>query len=92
MKTQVTTKESLKASLTLKEFAMLEEIISWYTFDDNVCFMRQTTSSEKGLITQLKNKELIYDSFEGMHDEIDYERSNWFPSEFILDIYGLEHY
>jgi len=90
MKNQVT-KESLQAELTAKEFAMLEEIISWYSFDDNVCFVRETSSSEKGLITQLKNKELIYNSFEGMGQE-GYERSNWYPCDLVLDAYCLEHY
>jgi hypothetical protein len=86
------TEKYLKAILTEKEFAMLQTIIGWYTFDDNVCFMCEVTNSEKGLITQLKNKGLIYDSFEGMHDEKDYEKSNWFPSEAVLDLYNLEHY
>jgi hypothetical protein len=86
------TKESLKKSLTPKEFAMLEKIVAMYTFDDNVCFMGETNNSEKGLITQLKNKGLIYDSFDGMHHEDGYECSNWFPIGDILNIYGLEHY
>jgi len=86
------TKKYLQAVLTEKEFAMLETIVGMYTFDDNVCFMCETTNSEKGLITQLKNKGFIYDSFDGMHDETDYERANWFPNDEVLNIYGLEHY
>ena len=86
------TQKYLKAVLTEKEFAMLETIVGSYSFDDNVCFMDEVTNSQKGVITQLKNKGFIYDSFEGMHDEKGYEKSNWFPSEEVLDIYKLEHY
>jgi len=86
------TKETLKSTLTEKEFEMLENIVDAYNINNNVCFMTKTTNSEKGLITQLQNKGLIYDSFNGMHNEYGYESSNWFPIYEVLDAYELEHY
>lgn len=82
----------LKSNLTELEFAMLESIVGAYTFDNNVCYDCELTPSEKGVVGSLVKKELIYDSFGDMHNEQGYENSNFFPADFILDIYGLKHY
>jgi len=80
----------LKNQLTEMEFTMLEKIVSYYTFDDNVCYMQKLTSSQKGVIGSLVKKGLVYDSFEGICEEG--YTGNWFPSDEVLDLYKLEHY
>ena len=82
----------LKSNLTNLEFEMLETIVGAYSFDNNVCYDYELTASEKGIVGSLVKKELVYDSFNGMHNQEGYENSNWFPSDLVLDIYGLEHY
>lgn len=84
--------EELKLALTEKEFTMLELIVSCYDMLDNICYDDKLSPSEKGVVGSLVKKGLVYDSFEGMHHEDGYSQSNFFPSEVILDIYGLEHY
>ena len=66
-------------NLTEKESLMLQEIISNYDEDDNLCFTRQLTQEEKGVIGSLVKKGLVYDSFEGMTEE-GYNKHNFFPS------------
>jgi hypothetical protein len=82
----------LKSNLTELEFEMLESIVSYYSFDDNVCYQEKLTASQKGIIGSLVKKQLVYDSFNDMHNELGYENSNFFPSDLVLDIYGLQHY
>jgi hypothetical protein len=89
--TTITTIQDLKSNLTKKEFAMLEEIVGFYSFDDNLCYTEPLTPSQKGVVGSLVKKGLVYDSFEGMYDD-GYQDANWFPSEEVLDLYKLEHY
>lgn len=82
----------LKGQLTELEFNTLEMIVNCYDMYNNICYDDKLTPSEKGVFGSLVKKGLIYDSFEDMHHETGYSQSNFFPSERILDIYGLEHY
>ena len=65
----------MEKTLTNLENELLNEILSMYDEDDNICFDRQLTNQEKGVISSLIKKELIYDSFEGMQGE----NHNYFP-------------
>ena len=78
----------LKLNLTELEFKMLESIVGAYYISNNICYDCKLNASEKGIIGNLVKKELVYDSSDltiGL-------KSNFFPSELVLDIYGLEHY
>tara|TARA_R110000868_G_scaffold232575_1_gene486110 strand:+ start:229 stop:483 length:255 start_codon:yes stop_codon:yes gene_type:complete len=78
----------LKSNLTELEFTMLESIVGAYNINNNICYDYKLTASEKGIVGNLIKKELIYDSCDltiGL-------KSNFFPADLILDIYGLEHY
>jgi len=66
--------------LTEKEYAIMQEIYATYDVDSNLCFTRQLTQEEKGVISSLVKKGLIYDSFEGMTGE-GYNKHNYFPSD-----------
>ena len=63
--------------LTNLEIELLNEIIEMYDENDNLCFTRQLTNQEKGIMSSLVKKGLVYDSFEG----IDGYSHNYFPSE-----------
>jgi hypothetical protein len=65
----------MEKKLTNLESELLKEIIGLYNEDDNICFNRQLTNQEKGIISSLVKKELIYDSFEGMEGY----NHNYFP-------------
>jgi hypothetical protein len=93
MKKKQLTNEDLQKefSLTILEASMLQRIVGCYQFRDNICYQYKLTEQQKGIVGSLVKKELIYDSFEGMNDE-GYEDANFFPSEDVLDIFGLEHY
>ena len=86
------TLNDLKSKLTEKEFSTLEMIVNCYDKYDNICYDDKLTASEKGVFGSLVKKGLIYDSFIDMHDEDGYSNSNFFPSNSVLDIYGIEHY
>jgi hypothetical protein len=84
----MTTINELKANLTNLEFQMLELITGAYDINNNICYDCKLSASEKGIIGNLIKKELVYDSCDltiGL-------KSNFFPSDLVLDIYGLEHY
>lgn len=66
--------------LTTLESALLNEIIGMYDEDDNICFTRQLTQQEKGVMSSLVKKGLVYDSFESETGD-GYEKHNYFPSE-----------
>jgi hypothetical protein len=82
--------EELKASTTDLEFQMLTEIVEHYDFENNLCYTKALTPSEKGVVGSLVKKGYIYDSFSNETGEG--YTSNFFPSNEVLDIYGLEHY
>lgn len=84
------TLQELNATLTTLEIEMLSEIVSYYTFDDNICYQQPLTASQKGVIGSLVKKGLIYDSF--ISEEGEGYESNFFPSDLVLDLNGLEHY
>ena len=67
-------------NLTNLETELLNEIIGMYDEDDNLCFTRQLTAQEKGVMSSLVKKGLVYDSFEGMPGD-GYDKHNYFPSE-----------
>ena len=84
------TVQQLNETLTTLENQMLSEIVSSYTFDDNICYNQPLTTKEKGVIGSLVKKGLIYDSF--ISENAEGYDSNFFPSDEVLDIYGLKHY
>ena len=65
---------------TQKERDLLNEIKANYDENDNLCFTRQLTQEEKGVIGSLVKKGLIYDSFEFESGE-GYDKHNYLPSE-----------
>lgn len=67
-------------NLTTLEKELLNEIIGMYDEDCNVCFTRQLTQQEKGIMSSLVKKGLVYDSFENETGD-GYEKHNYFPSE-----------
>jgi len=69
-----------KFELTELENEMLNSIVKSYDADDNICFSKKLTASEKGIIGSLVKKGLIYDSFENMGED-----GNFFPNEEILE-------
>lgn len=84
------TVQELNATLTNLEIEMLSEIVSSYTFDDNICYNQPLTAQQKGIIGSLVKKGLIYDSF--ISEDAEGYDSNFFPSDEVLDIYELKHY
>lgn len=66
----------MTTQLTNLENQLLNEIIKMYDEEDNLCFTRQLTQQEKGVISSLVKKGLVYDSFENMENE----SHNYFPS------------
>jgi len=64
-------------NLTTLESTLLDEIIGMYDENDNLCFTRELTNQEKGVISSLVKKGLVYDSFEFEHGA----SHNFFPSE-----------
>lgn len=75
----------MKKQLTKLENELLNEIIEMYDEDCNTCFTRQLTQQEKGVMSSLVKKGLVYDSFEGEsnagHTGGGYDKHNYFPSE-----------
>lgn len=68
-------------TLTQKENILLQEIIGMYDEDCNICFTRQLTQQEKGVISSLVKKGLVFNSFEGMEFiGNEYQKHNYFPS------------
>jgi hypothetical protein len=86
------TLNDLKEQLTELEFSTLQMIVHCYNMHDNICYDDKLTKSEKGIFGSLVKKGFIYDSFEDMHHENGHSNSNFFPSNVVLDIYGIEHY
>lgn len=84
------TKKQLKENLTTKEFGMLESIISNYDISNNMCYDYKLKPTEKGIVANLIKKGLIYNSVD--EEVMGLESNNFFPSDDVLDIYGLEHY
>lgn len=80
------TKKRLKSDLTKGEFDMLKTIVDLYDPVDNLCYSRELTPSEKGVIGSLVKRGLVYDSFKG----IEGYPSNFFPSEDVLMAFGVE--
>lgn len=70
----------MSKKLTNLEVKLMEEITSMYDETCNTCFTRQLTSQEKGIISSLVKKGLIYDSFEG-ESGYGYDKHNYFPYE-----------
>jgi len=72
-----------KIKLTNLETKLLNEIVSMYDEDCNMCFTRTLTQSEKGVISSLVKKGLVYDSFEfDKHlQNLSRVEHNYFPSE-----------
>jgi hypothetical protein len=71
-------------SLTELENEMLSVIVKSYDSEDNICFQRTLTQSEKGVIGSLVKKELVYDSCNGIEED-----GNFFPSENVLEYLEL---
>lgn len=86
---QIMTISELENSLTPLEFCLLGEIVHFYEFRNNICFNYKLTSVAAGVMGSLVKKGLVYDSFAGMPD---YPKGNFFPSEDVLDVYGLQYY
>lgn len=82
-----------KFNLTESESFMLSEIVSWYKFEDNICFdcqIKHLTNNSIGLLGSLTKKGLIYDSYKGT--DLESEGFNFFPVESVLDFCELQHY
>jgi hypothetical protein len=75
----------MKTTLTQLEYDLLTEIISCEDEDCNICFDRQLSPSEKGVMSSLVKKDLVYDAFEneGSVARIGegYDKHNYFPTE-----------
>ncbi len=75
----------MKPTLSQLEYDLLTEIISCEDEDCNICFDRQLTPSEKGVMSSLVKKDLVYDAFEGEgganHIGAGYDKHNYFPTE-----------
>ena len=69
----------MKNQLTTLENELLNEIVGNYDENDNLCFTRKLTKQEKGVMSSLVKKGLVYDSFESETGE-GYESHNYFPS------------
>jgi len=74
-----------KFDLTVLETEMLNEIVSFYDEDDNICYQKKLTPTQKGVIGSLMKKGLVYDSYNGVDEE-----GNFFPSEEVLIAAGIE--
>lgn len=85
---QVQSESEFHNTLTPREFCLLQEIIGCYDKRDNICYYYQLSQIDKGVMGSLVKKGLVYDSFSNMDCHI----SNFFPSEIVLDIYGLDYY
>jgi hypothetical protein len=70
----------MNTQLTNLETALLNEIIEMYDEDCNTCFTRELTQSEKGVMSSLVKKGLVYDSFENESGN-GYNKHNYFPSD-----------
>jgi hypothetical protein len=72
--------------------SLLREIISCEDEDNNICFDRQMTNEEKGVVGSLVKKGFIYDSFADMADMADmgggYQRHNFFPTNDGINTYN----
>lgn len=85
--------EDIKNELTEAEFSMLELIINEYNPQDVVCYDKRLTPSQKGIIGSLVKKNMVYDSYAGWgHDDPDHQEGNWYPSDNVLNVYGLPLY
>ena len=69
----------MNTQLTTLENELLNEIVGNYDENDNLCFTRELTNQEKGVMSSLVKKGLVYDSFENETGE-GYESHNYFPS------------
>jgi hypothetical protein len=70
----------MNTQLTALENELLNEIVGMYDENDNLCFTRELTNQEKGVMSSLVKKGLVYDSFESEKGE-GYESHNYFPSD-----------
>lgn len=70
----------MKQKLTQLEKQLLDEITRMYDENNNLCFTRKVTQQEKGVLSSLVKKGLIYDSFWDEHGQ-GYDIHNYFPSE-----------
>ena len=80
------TTATLRNELTANEFEMLDLIVGFYEKNDNICYCKRLTPSEKGIVGSLVKKGLIYDYL----DETIVFKSNFFPSEEVLEAFGIE--
>jgi len=65
---------------TQKERDLLNEVKAFYDENCNLCFTRELTNEEKGVMGSLVKKGLVYDSFENETGQ-GYQRHNYFPSK-----------
>lgn len=77
-------------SMTLREFSMLETIVSFYDENNNICYDSELTNQKKGIVGSLVKKGLVYDSFENMNDTQGHNKGNWFPSYEVLMAFQTE--
>ena len=68
----------METKLTNLENELLNEIVKCYDENDNICFDRKLTQQEKGVMSSLVKKRLVYDSFEGETGK-GYDSHNYFP-------------
>lgn len=79
-----------KVNLTTGEIAMLGTIISFYDEANNICYDCPLTPQEKGTVGSLVKKKLVYDSFEGEHNNGmpgQYDRHNFFPTDEAIELH-----
>lgn len=83
---------AINKSITALEFNAIKEVVSMYDIEDIECYTADLTDTDKGVFGSLVKKELIYDSYEGMNEEIGVKGHNFFPATIVLDAYNLERY
>jgi hypothetical protein len=71
-------------SLTELEASFLNIIAKHFDLEDNICFQKKLSASEKGIIGSLVKKGLVYDSYNGVEEE-----ANFFPSENVIEYLEL---
>jgi len=78
--------------LTELELRFLENVVATYISEveengDVVCFTREMSSSEKGIVGSLVKKGMIYD----MSLISGHNKHNFYPTNAVLDIYYPTH-
>lgn len=80
-------------NLTQLENEILAKIVEAYKFDDNWCLeiaSTKLTNLQTGALGSLVKKGLAYDAYKDT--DLQCYGGNFFPSDKVLDFFGLQHY